>query len=186
MSPCSVCDRKLSNTGVGLCDKHREYKRLRHDPATEASRYKKKQAGKVARGECRTCKAPREPGRSACVACLARANGRQKQFYAADPGRYKLTPEVQRAKLLRQYDLTVEQYEDMLAAQGGVCAICRKPEAAVHWQNNKVRNLAVDHDHASGVVRGLLCHRCNRVLGLLEDDVDLIQSARQYLLSAVV
>jgi hypothetical protein len=52
--------------------------------------------------------------------------------------------------------VTVEQYDAMLAAQGGGCAICgTKP---------KTRRLDVDHDHKTGRVRGLLCHRCNRAL----------------------
>ena len=56
----------------------------------------------------------------------------------------------------RQLGLSVEDYDAMLAAQGGVCAICGNPP--------KTRRLDVDHDHKTGKVRGLLCHRCNRAL----------------------
>lgn len=49
-----------------------------------------------------------------------------------------------------------EQYARLLAAQGGHCALCQN--------GPKTRRLHVDHDHATGKVRGLLCHRCNRVL----------------------
>ena len=58
----------------------------------------------------------------------------------------------------RRADLgvTVEQYDAMLDAQGGGCAICGNPP--------KTRRLDVDHDHRTGKVRGLLCHRCNRTL----------------------
>ena len=52
--------------------------------------------------------------------------------------------------------VTTEVYERMLASQGGGCAIC--------GNEPKTRRLHVDHDHATGRVRGLLCHRCNRVL----------------------
>ena len=52
--------------------------------------------------------------------------------------------------------VTDDEYEGMLAEQGGVCAICGNPP--------KVKRLHVDHDHATGVIRGLLCHRCNRAL----------------------
>jgi len=56
----------------------------------------------------------------------------------------------------RQLGVTDEAYEALLEAQGGGCAICgAKP---------KTRRLHVDHDHATGKVRGLLCHRCNRAL----------------------
>ena len=55
-----------------------------------------------------------------------------------------------------QLGVTSADYDRMLAAQGGVCAICGSPP--------KTRRLHVDHDHATGKVRGLLCHRCNRAL----------------------
>jgi len=59
-------------------------------------------------------------------------------------------------KRARQLGVTDEAYEALLDAQGGGCAICgAKP---------KTRRLHVDHDHATGKVRGLLCHRCNRAL----------------------
>jgi len=48
------------------------------------------------------------------------------------------------------------EYQSMLDDQGGVCAICGHPP--------KTRRLSVDHDHKTGLVRGLLCHRCNRFL----------------------
>lgn len=55
-----------------------------------------------------------------------------------------------------QLGVTIAQYETMLARQGGGCAICGNPP--------KTRRLDVDHDHTTGTVRGLLCHRCNRAL----------------------
>lgn len=56
----------------------------------------------------------------------------------------------------KQLGLTIEDYDRMLAAQGGGCAIC--------GTTPKTRRLDTDHDHATGAVRGLLCHRCNRAL----------------------
>jgi hypothetical protein len=55
-----------------------------------------------------------------------------------------------------QLGVSDEQYERLLAAQGGHCALCPNTP--------KTRRLAVDHEHRTGRVRGLLCHRCNRVL----------------------
>jgi Recombination endonuclease VII len=55
-----------------------------------------------------------------------------------------------------QLGITDADYEALLAAQGGGCAICGNPP--------KTRRLHVDHDHKTGKVRGLLCHRCNRAL----------------------
>jgi hypothetical protein len=80
-------------------------------------------------------------------------------------------------KLLKQqYGLTLAEYEAMLAEQGGVCLICgRDPQTAGR------ERLVVDHDHATGHVRGLLCHRCNQGLGWFGDSTELLASAARYL-----
>lgn len=74
--------------------------------------------------------------------------------------------------LARKYGITAEDYNRMLAAQGCVCAICGKPE--------KGKRLAVDHCHATGRVRGLLCMNCNRAIGHFQDDPDLMLRGAQY------
>ncbi len=67
----------------------------------------------------------------------------------------------------------------MFAEQGGVCAVCGQPERR---RNSKggIRRLSVDHDHATGEVRALLCHDCNTALGLLLDSPDLMRLAAAY------
>ena len=70
----------------------------------------------------------------------------------------------------------------MLADQNGVCAICGKDEPNEHGRTGKKFRLAVDHCHDTGVVRGLLCQKCNRASGLLKDDLTLLQKAMEYLL----
>lgn len=87
-----------------------------------------------------------------------------------------------RLQLKQDYGLTPEEYDELLAAQGGVCAICRQPETTTDPRSQRpyVR-LPVDHCHETGRVRGLLCHRCNRAIGLLRDDVDLLRAAIAYL-----
>jgi hypothetical protein len=75
--------------------------------------------------------------------------------------------------LKRTYGLTVEQYEAMLDAQGGVCFICRETPGDLP--------LHVDHDHASGGLRKLLCIRCNNALGLFQESPQLFQAAADYL-----
>lgn len=80
----------------------------------------------------------------------------------------------QRARhLSKTFGLTVEDYDALAKAQNGVCAICKKPETD--------RPLAVDHDHETNEVRGLLCKRCNIGLGNLYDSVETLQSAIEYL-----
>ena len=77
--------------------------------------------------------------------------------------------------LQRAYGITVADYERILASQGGVCAICRR--AAM---NRLGRRMPVDHDHVTGVVRGILCHWCNVGIGSLGDDPDRLESAARY------
>lgn len=60
------------------------------------------------------------------------------------------------SKYKRLFGITIEEYDRMLSEQDGLCAICRKPPIN--------RRLAVDHDHDTGLVRGLLCPPCNRAL----------------------
>jgi hypothetical protein len=79
------------------------------------------------------------------------------------------------------YNFTVKEYEEMLEAQGGVCALCFKVETAT--KNGKVKRLAVDHCHNSNKVRGLLCMKCNTYLGKFNDEVDYFQRVIDYLLS---
>jgi len=78
-------------------------------------------------------------------------------------------------QLQRDYGITGAEYDDFLASQGGVCAICGKtPE-------ENILQLGVDHDHETGDVRGLLCGSCNRALGWFQDNLELLERAAQYL-----
>jgi len=96
----------------------------------------------------------------------------------------ELNPEkVKRAEkgrlLKRKYGITLEQYEQMFAQQGGVCAICKRPETSVI--KGSLIQLSVDHHHTEGRVRGLLCFRCNALIGTMADDPALIRAAADYL-----
>jgi hypothetical protein len=91
---------------------------------------------------------------------------------------YRQRPERKAADreghLKRKFGITLADYERMFDEQGGVCAICgeSRPEE---------RTLHVDHDHGTGVIRGLLCFRCNNSLGDLREDVELFRRATDYL-----
>ena len=85
---------------------------------------------------------------------------------------------ARRAHKFRRYGLSLADFERLCEAQGDRCAICRSPETD-GW------DLAVDHDHMTGKVRGLLCRRCNAGLGLLRDDEQLLRRAADYLASAM-
>lgn len=85
---------------------------------------------------------------------------------------------------LARFGITPEQYEEMLDAQGRVCAICSRPEKVIDPRNGRIKALAVDHDHDSGAVRGLLCQNCNKGIGNLGDDPERLMAAAAYLIAA--
>jgi hypothetical protein len=91
-----------------------------------------------------------------------------KTWRAQNPGYAKAD------RLKRNYNLTEQEYQQMYQAQGGLCAICGNPQIPS-------RRLAVDHDHQSGLVRGLLCHYCNAGIGHFGDDISRLESAIAYL-----
>jgi len=108
-------------------------------------------------------------------------NARARKAYAENDeyrARRRLTGNkwYRREERLKQvYGLSLQDYEAMVAQQGGVCRICKTQPA---------RPLFVDHSHASGRVRGLLCHPCNAALGFMRDDPVIAAAAAEYLREA--
>ena len=76
--------------------------------------------------------------------------------------------------LMRTYGITKEAYDTMMTLQNGVCAICE-------GRYDDKKKLAIDHCHDTGTIRGLLCNKCNRGLGMFEDDPTLLNKAVEYL-----
>ena len=90
--------------------------------------------------------------------------------------RMKRDPDVNRRKqIVRAYGITLEEYDEFLRKQGGGCAICGSTKCPHGY------SMPVDHCHITGKVRGVLCDQCNKALGLLGDDVDLLMKAIRYL-----
>jgi len=85
------------------------------------------------------------------------------------------------AEIRRVFNLTPTDYAGMLARQDSKCAICKRPEQVLNTRTGEVRRLAVDHCHTTGKVRGLLCFRCNRAVGLMNDNAEYLNSASAYL-----
>lgn len=96
-----------------------------------------------------------------------RVNLQIQEWIQAHPG-------IQREYNLQKFGLTPAEYEAQLVRQGSVCACCGSPPAAK-------RRLAVDHDHKTGRLRGLLCHRCNLGIGSLGDSIEGVERALAYL-----
>src|SRR5678815_1045565 len=101
-----------------------------------------------------------------CVVCDDPLFGRKKKYCSAKCSKL----EGRKNHIMRCFNITLEEYDDILSEQGGGCGICGStPKAG--------KSLAVDHDHGTGFVRGLLCFFCNkRVLGARNAEV-LIKTA---------
>lgn len=83
--------------------------------------------------------------------------------------------------LKRKYGITLADYDEMLKAQDGVCAICEKNETSYDTRTGGIRRLSVDHCHKTGKVRSLLCFRCNSVIGKIEESQGMVKAIAAYL-----
>jgi Autographiviridae endonuclease VII len=135
------------------------------------------------RGDCKSCfrakaKARYPQVREANIARARKWREDNLERFQANQRRMRNTPEGklrQRAgHLMRKFGMTIEQYDEMLAAQGGGCFICARPP-------REDISLHVDHDHSTGKVRGILCFRCNNALADFQEDVRLLAKAADYL-----
>jgi hypothetical protein len=93
-----------------------------------------------------------------------------------NPGR---RTEISRRSRLKRYGLTLEQYDELLEKQQRCCAICGESHDVA-----KGKILAVDHDHTTGKVRGLLCHNCNTIIGHAADSIAIPQATIDYMEAA--
>lgn len=106
-----------------------------------------------------------------CKACRL---ARTKAWAEAHPVEWER--HRRRSWLKQKYGITPERYDAILAAQGGRCAVCKALPADARGYR-----MHVDHDHQTGVVRGILCGPCNRGIGALGDDPDRLDAAASYL-----
>ena len=108
-----------------------------------------------------------------CPECLHR-----EALKRAKDAKYHLQPKTREKRhewrLKTLYNLSKEKYHQILEQQGNVCAICK--------QLDPKTRMVVDHNHLTGQIRGLLCHKCNRTLGSLKDDLGLVRSCLSYLM----
>lgn len=84
-----------------------------------------------------------------------------------------------RAYLKRKYKLTLEEWKSLMTNQNNLCAICHQVGFKLDPASKNL--LVVDHCHSTGKVRGLLCHNCNRALGLFADSIERLERASKYL-----
>lgn len=112
-------------------------------------------------------------------------NGNKEQIAEWKRRAYAANQTGERARrVLRQYNVTPEQYAELLASQNGCCAVCK-----CDTPNGRFKKWHLDHDHSccpgkfscGKCIRGLLCHKCNVGMGNLSDDYKLLRAAADYL-----
>ena len=163
--------------------RHKEELRISEKPKNRArmARYRSKHREEL-REKSRNYDANHRESIRARVARWQRSNPEKvKAWRTNNPERRKLImatyrknhPNRDRAgHLRRKFNLTLQQFNDMVIAQNSKCDICGEPFV-------KIPN--IDHDHATGLVRGLLCGNCNRGLGSFKDDTGRLDRAKAYL-----
>ena len=97
---------------------------------------------------------------------------------ATERHRVKQKADRRRKGLWEGYKMTLEEYQKMHDEQGGKCLICNQETKG---RGKKKNQLAVDHCHETGKIRGLLCNYCNTGLGLFRDNISLLEKASNYL-----
>lgn len=97
-----------------------------------------------------------------------------KYFRQENPGYQR------KAKIKHYYGMSVEQFDTLLADQGGACGVCKEPEP--EDMGGRRAWWVIDHDHRTHKIRGILCNACNFGIGQFKDDPALLQAAANYLL----
>ncbi len=113
-----------------------------------------------------------------CVLTGMKERNRINPIYKKGGYHRKENKKLNNARLKYRYGITAKEYKEIFEAQKGVCAICGKSQNPKHrWL------LGVDHDHKTNQVRGLLCHKCNVILGLCNENPNILTNAISYLRS---
>lgn len=98
-----------------------------------------------------------------------------KAYRKANPEKMK---DYQHIWKIRKYKITVDRYNQMLSSQNNCCAICKNPfVGSGHDQTSP----CIDHNHITGKVRALLCHKCNKLLGYVNEKTIIFKNAVNYL-----
>ncbi len=133
--------------------------------------------------DCKICTQPFQPRAGGSLYCDGCKSEHKRAAHAANQRAWRSKNPERHAENkarfdLKRFGLSFEDYKQMFAAQGGACAICGTQEPG---GRGKTRTLAVDHCHTTGKVRALLCHRCNGALGMVGDQVPVLERMIDYL-----
>jgi hypothetical protein len=153
-----------------------------------------KKCSKCSEEKCESLFSPRAEGKGIMSQCKECRKIQRKADRAARPEHFREMGRISRSKhskdyvyerarrshLIKNYGITLEQYNEMEAAQGGICAICGQPETSTDPRRG-VRKLCVDHCHTTGEVRQLLCSLCNGGIGAFRENTEFMETAIEYL-----
>jgi len=114
--------------------------------------------------ECRKDRKPNDP--------IAAAKAQKKY---KDTNKIVVLARTRNWQLKNNFGIDSKQYEEIMDRQNGCCAICKRSQEELN------RRMAVDHNHTTGQIRGLLCSNCNTGIGNLRDNVALLEEAIKYL-----
>ena len=90
----------------------------------------------------------------------------------------KEKPEIERSRhLKKQFGISIQEYNSLFTKQGCKCAICRATKVG----NTQHKHMHVDHCHKTGKIRGILCSKCNTLLGMARDSIKILKAAIGYL-----
>jgi hypothetical protein len=126
---------------------------------------------------CPSCKTNEHPkSTNKGYLCKPCASKRVKEWQKNNPERFFFN------QIRSKYGISREDYISMEEAQNNKCAICLETETAPNiWKEGEYRRLALDHNHKTGEIRGLLCYRCNTTLGKIDDNIELLEKMVTYL-----
>lgn len=114
----------------------------------------------------------------------------KKNYYSQNSNKVKIlsknwrvnNPDKHKSSVLkRNYNITLSEYKILYELQNGLCKICHKSEVAISNYTKKLKELSVDHCHKTGKIRGLLCSKCNCMIGYARESQEILLSAMNYL-----
>lgn len=184
----------------------RIFKCKRHGILTEENSYKATEDGRL-RLRCRECRnsqgviyrangkekickhhgalKPEDIGsRGRCNICVKEYCNKRDSEMRSLYGKalYQKNIKAERIRcVIKNKNITREQYYEMINNQNNKCKICNKNETRIGKNGIEIARLCIDHDHATGKVRALLCHDCNTGLGKFRDSITLFQRSIDYL-----
>lgn len=160
---CQVPDcgnPKMPGQGGKLCEEHRK----------AADIWRRRDRHYIPTCQMDGCKEPKLRGRGHKYCAKHNAEAAKSSTVYRERARVR----EGRRKRERQFGVSHDEFLAMLATQDDVCAICRNG-------NDGARQLSIDHDHETGAIRGLLCDRCNPMLGYARDQIPVLSAAIEYL-----